>query len=178
MRHVPHLAAQRGVTLVETGVVVAIAAIAAALGTPSLKTLVDNRRLDGAAALLAADVQFARVQAIARNEPVRMALDAGASCWVIHTGAAGDCSCHIAGTPSCAPGASPLKTVALRAADGVALTANVGAILFDPVHGTSTPTGTLRVVDANGREIRHVVNVMGRTRSCAAGGAVPGYRAC
>ena len=45
------------------------------------------------------------------------------------------------------------------------------------MHGTSTPTGTLRLVDSRGRAVHHVVNVMGRVRSCTPAG-VPGWRAC
>ena len=55
--------------------------------------------------------------------------------------------------------------------------ANVASIAFDPLHGTSTPTGTLRLVDGRGRAVHHVVNVMGRVRSCTPAG-VPGWRAC
>jgi type IV fimbrial biogenesis protein FimT len=60
----------------------------------------------------------------------------------------------------------------------VAVHANVASVLFDPLHGTSTPTGTLRLVGSGGREVQHVVNVMGRVRSCSPLGAVPGYRPC
>ena len=56
--------------------------------------------------------------------------------------------------------------------------ANVASILFDPVHGTSTPAGTVRVIGSTGRELRHVVNVMGRVRTCSPQGGVSGYRAC
>jgi type IV fimbrial biogenesis protein FimT len=45
------------------------------------------------------------------------------------------------------------------------------------MHGTSTPTGTLRLVGGRGRAVHHVVNVMGRVRSCTPAG-VPGWRAC
>ena len=50
--------------------------------------------------------------------------------------------------------------------------------LFDPLHGTSTPTGTLRLVDAGGRAVHHVVNVMGRVRSCSPPARAPAMRAC
>jgi type IV fimbrial biogenesis protein FimT len=59
--------------------------------------------------------------------------------------------------------------------------ANVASILFDPLHGTSTPTGTLRVVADSGRAVHHVVNIMGRVRTCSPAGAAPvvaGYRVC
>jgi len=71
-----------------------------------------------------------------------------------------------------------IKTVRLPADERVGLQANMGSIVFDPLHGTGTPTGTLRLTGRDGRAIHHVVNVMGRVRSCSPAGAVPGYRAC
>ena len=170
---------QRGLTLIEAGAVLAIAAIVAGQAAPSLRSLVDHRRLDGAAAALAADLQAARLEAIARNRPVRLAVDAAQSCWILHTGAAGDCACRASGPAHCAaPGAQVLRSQALDAGTGLRLAANVASIAFDPVLGTSTPTGTLRVAHQRGGEIRHTVNVLGRTRSCVAGAAIAGWRAC
>jgi type IV fimbrial biogenesis protein FimT len=54
----------------------------------------------------------------------------------------------------------------------------VASVLFDPLHGTSTPAGTWRVIGTGGRAVHHVINVMGRVRSCSPQAAVPGYRAC
>jgi type IV fimbrial biogenesis protein FimT len=50
-------------------------------------------------------------------------------------------------------------------------------MLFDPVRGTTSPAGTVRVVSDAG-SIHHVVNIMGRARSCSPDGAVKGYKAC
>jgi type IV fimbrial biogenesis protein FimT len=50
--------------------------------------------------------------------------------------------------------------------------------LFDPLHGTSSPTATLRVLGMNGRAVHHVINLMGRVRSCSPSTTVPGYPAC
>ena len=45
----------------------------------------------------------------------------------------------------------------------------IGASMrFDPVRGTATPAGTLRIVGAEGRAIHHVVSAMGRVRSVLA----------
>src|SRR5438270_250139 len=86
---------QRGLSLLEVAIVVAIVAIVAAAATPSFTRLVDARRLDGAATRLAADIQWVRTEAIARDRALRLSVlaDGGASCWVVHTGAAGDCRC-------------------------------------------------------------------------------------
>ena len=174
----PSPSTQRGLTLVEAGAVLAIAAIVAGQAVPGLRSLVDHRRLDGAAAALASDLQAARIEAIARNRSVRLSIDAAQACWVLHTGSAGACSCRAAGTTTCTPGAEALRRHALAAADGLSLAGNVGSIAFDPVLGTSTPTGTLRVAHQRGGEIRHTVNLLGRTRSCIAGAAIAGWSAC
>ena len=58
------------------------------------------------------------------------------------------------------------------------ITTFTGSVLFDPLHGTASPTATVRVTGLSGRAIHHVVNVMGRVRSCSPLGAVPGYRVC
>jgi type IV fimbrial biogenesis protein FimT len=97
---------------------------------------------------------------------------------VIHTGNAGDCACNGTGPALCQGDAREIKTVAVSDTDQAVVMANVGSMRFDPMHGTSTPTGTVRIVGAGGREVRHIVNIMGRVRSCSPAPAVPGYRAC
>jgi type IV fimbrial biogenesis protein FimT len=120
-----------------------------------------------------------RTEAVARNVAVRLSVKEapGGTCWVIHTGAAAQCRCVESPPAVCSGGALEIKTVVLGASDRVGVAANVASIAFDPMHGTSTPTGTLRLVDARGRAVHHVVNVMGRVRSCSPSG-VPGWRAC
>ena len=172
---------QRGLTLIETTIVVAVMAIIAAAVAPSLAGFIDARRLDGAASRLAADIQFVRSEAIARNRALRLSFHRttnASTCWVIHTGPAAQCACSDSGVAVCSGAAAGIKTVVLPAGERVALAANVGSIVFDPLHGTSTPTGTLRLLAPGGRAIHHVVNVVGRVRSCSPGAAMPGYRAC
>ena len=171
---------QRGVTLVEACTVLAVLAVLVSTATPNLQGLIDSRRLDGAATQLATDIQFVRTEAVARNIPVRLSFHATAegSCYVLHSGNADQCDCNAPGPATCSGDARQIKTVALTAADRVSLQTNTASVLFDPLHGTSTPTGTLRLVGQQGRAVHHVVNVMGRVRSCSPLGAMPGYRAC
>ena len=168
-----------GFSLVEAMVVVAVIAVVATTAVPSLVAFIDGRRLDATATALAADVQFVRTEAVARNQPIRISFhDApGGTCWVVHTGPAAQCSCNDTPPAVCGGGAVEIKTVVLGVADRVSVRANVASIGFDPMHGTSTPTGTLRLVDPTGRAVHHIVNVMGRVRSCTPSG-VPGWRAC
>jgi type IV fimbrial biogenesis protein FimT len=170
---------QGGLSLLELAIVVAIIAIVGATAVPSFTAAVDARRLDAAATHLAADLQFVRSEAIARNRPLRLSVRAGAdaTCWIVHTGNPADCSCAAA-TATCSGGALAIKSVVLPNSERVAVTGNVASIVFDPLHGTSTPTGTLRLTGAAGRAIHHVVNVLGRVRSCSPDGGVAGYPSC
>jgi len=176
----PSTRRQRGVTLVEACTVVAVLAVLASTAAPNLQGLIDGRRLDGAATQLATDIQFVRSEAVARNVPVRLSFHTTTegSCYVLHTGNADQCDCNVPGPATCSGDARQIKTVLLPAADRVSLQTNTASVLFDPLHGTSTPTGTLRLVGQQGRAVHHVVNVMGRVRSCSPQGAMPGYRAC
>ena len=171
-----HRTFQRGLTLVEAGVVVAIVAAAATAAAPGLQRLIEHRRLDAAATRLAADLQLARSEAIARNRVVRIGRDESTGCYLLHTGPAGSCRCGADGTAACDAGSTLIRSAA--PSHRVTLQANTGSIAFDPLHGTATPTATWRVSAADGRAIHHVVNVMGRVRSCSPDATVPGYRAC
>jgi type IV fimbrial biogenesis protein FimT len=173
---------QRGLSLLELAIVVAIMAVVAAAATPSFTGLIDARRLDSAATRLAADIQWARSEAIARDRSLRLSVlaDAGATCWVVHTGVASDCRCGdaAASAATCGGAAQALKSVVLPASERVSVGGNVGSIVFDPLHGTSTPSGTLRLVGARGAAVHHVVNVLGRVRSCSPDRSVPAYSPC
>ena len=176
-------APQRGVTLIETAITMAVIGVVMATVSPGFSGFIDNRRIDAVATSLHTDIQFVRQEAVLRNLPVRLSFhtEAWGSCYVVHTGASADCTCAASGSATCTGSARQIKTVTLAATDPVAVQANVASILFDPLHGTSTPTGTLRITSRSGRAVHHVVNVMGRVRSCSPLGiaaAVPGYRTC
>ena len=167
---------QRGLTLVEAAVVVGIVAAAATTAAPGLQRLLEHRRLDAAATTLAADLQLARNEAIARNRVVRVARDELAGCYLLHTGPAGGCRCNADGSAACDAGSAAIRSVATS--PRITLQSNAASIAFDPLHGTVTPTATWRVTGSDSRAVHHVVNVMGRVRSCSPDAAVPGYRAC
>jgi type IV fimbrial biogenesis protein FimT len=172
--------AVRGITLIETATASTIAAIAVGTAIPSFSDTLMRRAVDGTAAQLATDLQYVRSEAVARNRPLRIGFEqhGGASCYVIHSGAAGDCRCSADGATVCEPQAREFRTVQLPAQGRVQVTSNAPSMLFHPVRGTTTPAGTLRVVGANGVEVRHVVNMLGRARSCSPERSMPGYAAC
>ena len=173
-------ARQQGFSLVEVTVAMAVAVVLAGTAAPSLFDFIGTRRLEAAATQLASDIQFVRSDAVARNQPVRLSFfnSADGSCYVIHTGAAASCSCAAAGPATCSGSAMQLKTVQLAARERVSMQANTASVLFDPLHGTASPTVTVRVLGTNGRAVHHVVNVMGRVRSCSPLNTMTGYAAC
>lgn len=170
---------QAGATLTEAAVATAIAAVLLGSVVPGFNELRDRKRVEAVAAQLETDIQLARSEAVARQESVRIGFTAGAdggSCYVLHTGPAHACGCDSAGATTCAGGAQAMRSVPLAAGYPVQLRSNSRSILFDAVKGTVTPTATMRVTAQVG-EIRQVVNIMGRVRSCTPNG-LPGYKAC
>lgn len=171
---------QRGLTLIEGCVTLAIVSILAGTALPSFKDMNKKVLLDGSAGEIVTDIQFARSEAVARQQGVRVSFHAagGASCLVIHTGATADCGCDASGVAQCTGPAVLLKSSFVAAQSGMAVTANVASMRFDPVHGTVTPTGTVTVAGAGGPTVQHVVNILGRVRSCSPNASAKGYRAC
>jgi type IV fimbrial biogenesis protein FimT len=174
-----------GFTLIELMACVAVCAVLALIAVPSLQRWTEARRLDGVANELAADLRLARSEAISRHQNVRIGFrgvttpsTALSNCYVVYVGALDACRCTPQGPAACDADGQAIRSVALPAQDRLSLQANVATMSFDAQHGTSTPAATLRLASASGLAIQHVVNVLGRVRSCSPRGAVPGYRAC
>jgi type IV fimbrial biogenesis protein FimT len=173
---------QRGLTLIELSTALSIVAVTATTAISGFGDLLQKRRTEGLAAEIASDLQFVRTEAVMRNQGVRISFGSdaeGARCYVIHTGAADACSClgnAPTGPATCEPGVAEIKTVRLSTG-GTQLRANVASMLYDP-RGTVSPTATLQVRDAQGRQLNQVVNLLGRVRTCAVGGGWAGYRPC
>lgn len=173
--------AQRGVSLVDAAVTLAIASIVAASAAPAMDTLRQRARVESVAALLETTIHQARSEAVASNRNVRLGFesDPQSSCWVVHTGPAGSCRClAIESEPVCRDGARSLNWSRFNAGQGVHVTSNASSLGFDPVTGTVTPTATMAVDGGAGHGIHVVVNIMGRVRSCATGGPIAGQPRC
>lgn len=168
---------QQGFGLVETLTSLAVGAIMLTAAAPGLQDVLARRHLEGVADQLVADLHFVRTEALARNEPVRIDFhaDAAGSCYLIHTGAQAPCRCS-GGAPSCGTGAVLLRSVTVSATRAW-VQANVGSMVFDPLHGTASPGGRLQVTGSSGAAVHHIVNVLGRVRSCSTAG-LGGHPAC
>ena len=162
---------QRGVTMIEACITLAIAGILAGSALPSFKETLDKRSVEGFSSEVGTDLRYARSEAVARNTGVRVSFHQG--CYVVHTGSRDECQCDGQGPAVCTGDAVALKTVNSASARGVQIVSNVSSMRFDPSHGTTSPTGTVCTVPASGRSVHHVVSLMGRVRTCspAAAGA-------
>ncbi len=171
--------AQRGWTLVEALISLSITAIALGAAVPGFEAARERRHLDGAAAQFETDLQLARGLAVLHNRTVRVSFgtDSAGSCYVVHSGGPGDCTCNAGGAATCSPGAEALRSMGYPSDLPITLTSNAASMAFEHVRGTVTPTSTVRIT-GRGRAVHVVTNIMGRVRSCSPTSAVPGYPAC
>ncbi len=169
---------QSGTSLVEATVVLAITSTLVGSLLPGWQAARERRALEAASAQLATDLRHARSLAVAQSLPVRLAVNSTQACYVVHTGPSRGCGCDSTGRASCAPGATALRVATLPGDGLVALSTSSASMLFDAERGTVTPTGTLRLTLADGQAVHHVVNIMGRVRTCSPDGLVAGHARC
>ncbi|WP_418319335.1 GspH/FimT family pseudopilin [Piscinibacter sakaiensis] len=172
--------AAAGFTLIETCIALTIAALMTGIASAGFSTVLERQRLRGTAAALASDLQWLRSQAVARNEALRLSLHNTpvGICTIVHTGQRDDCRCAGSGPAVCDGSAQALKTSHWPLRERISVQSNVSSMLFDPDQGTVSPAGSIRIVDSRGLGITHVVNVVGRVRSCSPSAAVAGFAAC
>jgi type IV fimbrial biogenesis protein FimT len=185
-----------GFTLVELLVVVAVLAIIALVAGPSLNDLIRLQRLKGVTAQLTTDLQLARTEAAARNQPVRLTFtdNANVSCYVIFTGGLDDCVCT--SSPVCGVGATEIRTVSVARSRGVRVVVpalpNVqrvrkfgfdpatGALFLPPGDGENPQPDQITIdteIDAQ-RRFRTQVRLSGRPGVCRPAGSTMDASAC
>lgn len=176
----PNSRSQRGLTLVETSVSLLIGLATLAASLPSFQAARDKQAIQGVAAQLETDIQYARSLAVARNQQVRISFppNHAASCYIVHTGSASDCSCNAQGKASCVRGAQVLRSASNVGLTPISVRSNSASMLVDHTRGTFSPTGTVQVQGQSGKTLKVIVNITGRVRSCAATPGLPGFPRC
>jgi len=147
-----------GFTIIELMIVVLVLGVIAALALPSFKSILDGRKLKGAADELYAMLQFARSESIKQNQAIYFDIDVANWCFGVDDAGA-DCDCT---NPSSCTISGQNKVVDDSDAAPVLISsATVNNITFNTPNAIpdSSGTFTLALPDGRTKEIR--VNAIG-----------------
>jgi type II secretion system protein H len=183
-----HAGSSAGFTLIEVMVAVAVLALLMVVAAPSFTSFTAKKRVEGLAAELTGDLQYARSEAVARNVPVQITF--GTGCYVIHalagtaTSVSTATSCTQSAASTIGTGETEIKTVQIQTGTNASFTpqASMTAVMFDPVRAmptfapSSLTTGEVQVSSTVGSwTLSSIVTSAGRARTC---GSMVGYSSC
>jgi type IV fimbrial biogenesis protein FimT len=161
-----------GFTLIETLVVVAIAAVLLAVVVPSMAGMLERQRVQGTAEQAALDLHEARAEALSRQESVFVTAtmsSGGGSCYVVSVGSAGGCRCAVAGPALCDAASTALKNVGFEPTHPVQLlSATSPAVTINSLRAQTAPGTTYTFGSADGFKMKVVVSER-KQRMCVSG---------
>lgn len=161
---------QKGVTLIELVIGIAIVGILMAVGLPSYATWIQNTKIRTASESILNGMQLARAEAVRRNANVQLAFGT-ASSWTISIPATAPATGEQIQARSAAEGSSNV-TVAMTPAGATTITFNsLGRVVANldasdriTAVDVSVPTSVLPAASA--RELRIVIGAGGNVRMC------------
>lgn len=198
---------ERGFTLIELMVVVALLVILAALAAPSFRSMIEMQRLRGVNAQIVTDLQYVRSEAVRRGVYGRVVFGSKSGEYTCYTlfvtrndvNVRCDCAPATEASPVCPVGgqAEELKTVRVRTDSNVSVSVTVppsddplgNAFAFDSVTGglssirTDLAPAPLAAADIearldNDRRLLTKLVQTGRPQVCAPNSAVMQVNAC
>jgi len=159
---------QRGLTLLEISIALALLAVLGAVAVPSLGARLDQQRLYTAAEAMVADVNEARFEAARQGRALHIVMQTGDNwCWAVATRE--DCPCGQAQ-------ACELRHAQQRDHGGVRLLA--GQTLHLGANGRADASGSATLESRRGSRLRVDVQLLGRPRVCTLTGSAARYPAC
>lgn len=171
----------RGVTLIELMIVIVITAVLLTLAIPAFQDTIDRNRLKAVTDTLYGDFQFAKTEAIKRNENivVDFTTSNGGATWCYGISSA-NCNCNqtsVSAADACVID-NVLKVVKSTDYANVSMTPSAD-FSFDNVRGTVNG-GNVTLNSARAKETKVVLSGLGRIRICSTSGTanVSGYSVC
>ena len=159
---------QRGLTLLEISIALALLAVLGAVAVPSLGARLDQQRLYTAAEAMVADVNEARFEAARQGRALHVVMQTGDNwCWAVATQE--NCPCGQAQ-------ACELRNSQPRDHAGVRLLA--GQTLHLGANGRAEAGGSATLESRRGSRLRVDVQLLGRPRVCTLTGSAVRYPAC
>ena len=187
----------RGFTLIELMIAVAVIAIIIVIAAPSFRDMVLMQRLRSITAQLMTDLQFARNEAVSRGTLLRLSFrtNADMTCYTLYTsGVLNDrCDCRLGPAAACSVGNVEVRTTQIPRSLGVEVsippTEFDTAFAFDNVTGglfviptdiASRPFNGIRIESFldNPRKLVIRINRAGRPLVCSPAGSVMTEPAC
>lgn len=165
-----------GLTAIELGIALAVAAVLGALAMPSFQSMIQHRRLAAAASALAADLGEVRQEAIRRGAMVELQFSAGGDqwCWLVVATAAA-----AAPTPDCG-NATPSTLKRVSSADHPGIVLLQAQTMRVDANGASAALQAPSALFANarGEQLRVRLSRLGRASICAPNGGLSGIPPC
>jgi prepilin-type N-terminal cleavage/methylation domain-containing protein len=179
-----HRRANKGYTLLEVLLVLAVVGIVAGLGVPSLNDSITRTRVKGAAEGVYGLILQAKAEGPIRDSNLSFNTNPAAVPWCAGFSVTPNCDCT--NTTSCVvsvSGTSVLQVLNGTDYPGVTMTENFATgsgTTFNRIRGSASQAGTVGISSGNWA-LSLVISADGRTRICNpndASNSIPGYRAC
>jgi type IV fimbrial biogenesis protein FimT len=178
----PRLGRAQGFTVVEMMAVIAVVVVVIALVAPSFRDLVERQRLRGMATEMAADLNFARSEAVRRNRNVFFKVESTASftCYAIFVqGIDANCTCRRTSS-TCLGDAEEIRTQRFNRSIGATVVpvTTTREVRFNAGLGLPAVTDFSASISGSAAALRVSVGPTGRVQICSADARVRDFPEC